>query len=75
MSDKDHLYLEKKNDLIPWTDAQNKVVTEFFSAHIRNKKPPKKSDCQIVKDNHPELLNNKDWLKIKVFVQNKYRKN
>lgn len=31
-------------------------------------------DCEILKGNHLELLSNKDWQKIKVFVQNSYTK-
>lgn len=64
----------KKRTLVPWTDAQKKVVTTFFKRHIKNKQPPKRNECEELKNQNPELLINKDWLKIKVFVQNTYSK-
>lgn len=64
----------KKRILIPWTEEQKKVVKAFFKFNIKNHKPPKKNECETLKENHPELLANKDWLKIKVFVQNIYTK-
>ncbi|KAL4710136.1 hypothetical protein ACJJTC_016538 [Scirpophaga incertulas] len=64
----------KKRTLVPWTDAQKKEVTTFFKSHIKNKQPPKRKECEELKNRNPELLMNKDWLKIKVFVQNIYSK-
>lgn len=64
----------KKRCLVPWSEQQKTVVTNFFKNHIKIKKPPKKAECESVKSQYPDLLNNKDWLKIKVFVQNKYTK-
>lgn len=65
---------EQKRVLIPWTDNQKKVVTTYFKNHIQGKRPPKKGECEDVISKYPELLRNKNWLKIKVFIQNKYRK-
>ncbi|KAI4463231.1 hypothetical protein MML48_4g00000646 [Holotrichia oblita] len=65
---------QKKRVLIPWTEEQKKVVCSFFKGHIKAKKPPKRSECETLIEMNPELLNNKNWLKIKVFIQNKYTK-
>ena len=64
----------KKRTLVPWTVEQKNIVTKFFKLHIKNRKPPKRHECEKLKQKHPELLSNKDWLKIKVFVQNIYSK-
>ncbi|KAB0803037.1 hypothetical protein PPYR_00007 [Photinus pyralis] len=63
---------KQQRTLVPWTDQQKKVVCSFFAKHIQNKKPPKRSECETLKNTHTQLLDNKDWLKIKVYVQNKY---
>lgn len=66
---------KKKRVLIPWTSDQKSVVLKFFARHIKNKNPPKRNECETLKSQYPDLLSNKDWLKIKVFVQNTYTKN
>lgn len=63
-----------KRTLIPWNEEQKKIVNEHFEQHIKNKLPPKKAECQELKKKFPKILHNKDWLKIKVYVQNKYTK-
>ncbi|CAH1159979.1 unnamed protein product [Phaedon cochleariae] len=63
-----------KRVLVPWTDKQRTVVKDFFKTNIVGKIPPKKNECLVLKEMHPDLLKNKDWLKIKVFVQNEYMK-
>lgn len=67
-------FIKGKRVLVPWTDEQKKVAYDFFARHIEKKIPAKKQDCLTLKQQHPELLRNKDWLKIKVFVQNAYNK-
>lgn len=62
----------KSRKLVPWTENQKKVVLEYFKNHIKQKKPPKKEECENLIKKHPQLLHNKNWLKIKVFIQNKY---
>ncbi|VEN55619.1 unnamed protein product, partial [Callosobruchus maculatus] len=37
-------------------------------------KPPKRHECQQLIDEHPDTFKNRDWLKMKVFVQNQYTK-
>lgn len=64
----------KKREIIPWTTHQKKVVLEFFKGHIKSKKPPKKAECNISLEKYPDLLKNKSWPKIKVFIQNCYTK-
>lgn len=63
-----------KRVLIPWTTQQKECVTTFFAEHIKSKKPPKKVECEELKALYPDILNNKNWLKIKVFIQNAYSK-
>lgn len=65
---------KKKRVLIAWTEEQKNVVCKYFDKHIKTKKPPKRHECDDLIKMHPDLLKNKDWLKIKVFVQNKYTK-
>ncbi|XP_074041921.1 uncharacterized protein [Leptinotarsa decemlineata] len=65
----------KKRLLVPWTNQQKKVVTKFFQNHINMKKPPRRHECENLISKYPELLENKSWAKIKVFIQNVYKKN
>ncbi|XP_045488680.1 uncharacterized protein LOC123690070 isoform X2 [Pieris rapae] len=64
----------KKRTLVPWTKEQKDVVTKYFKFHIKNHQPPKRNECEKLKEQRVDLLKNKDWLKIKVFVQNIYSK-
>lgn len=66
--------IKKKRVPVPWTSQQKNVVLNFFSKHIESKKAPKRLECEKLRSQYPELLNNKDWLKIKVFIQNIYTK-
>ncbi|GBP23495.1 hypothetical protein EVAR_12775_1 [Eumeta japonica] len=66
---------KNKRVLVPWTAEQKNVVISHFKTHIRAKKAPKRHEADALKALHPELLHNKDWLKIKVFVQNNYKNN
>lgn len=63
----------KKRTLVAWTDKQKKIVCDFFKNHIKKSIPPKKKECMEIKQKF-SILDNKDWLKIKVFVQNQYSK-
>ncbi|XP_057672222.1 uncharacterized protein LOC130903878 [Diorhabda carinulata] len=64
---------KKTRKLVPWTDDQKKVTLNYFKDHIKTKKPPKRFECEDLKTKYEKILN-KDWLKIKVFVQNYYTK-
>ncbi|CAG5033802.1 unnamed protein product [Parnassius apollo] len=70
-----HIKTKKKRNLVPWTTEQKSIVKKFFSKHIKNKQPPKRHECEELRSQHTEILHNKDWLKIKVFVQNAYTNN
>ncbi|GBP80298.1 hypothetical protein EVAR_37975_1 [Eumeta japonica] len=64
---------KNKRVLVPWTAEQKNVVISKWliqKTHIRAKKALKRHEADALKALHPELLHNKDWLKIKVFVQN-----
>lgn len=65
---------KKKRNLVPRTSQQKNIVTKFFSKNIKNKHPPKRHECDELRNLHPDILHNKDWLKIKVFVHNTYTK-
>lgn len=62
----------KKRKLESWTNEQKEIVFGFFENHIKNKKPPRKTECEELKKIYARELENKGWLKIKVFVQNIY---
>ncbi|CAH0550878.1 unnamed protein product [Brassicogethes aeneus] len=64
----------KKRILVTWTPEQKKTVKLFFFKHIKDKKPPRRAECEELKNTYPNLFKNKDWLKIKVFIQNIYTK-
>ncbi|CAH0563168.1 unnamed protein product [Brassicogethes aeneus] len=53
---------------------QKQVVLEFFKSHIKQKRPPKRSECEELRVKYSDLLSNKPWTKIKVFIQNTYKK-
>nr|CAI5848191.1 unnamed protein product [Callosobruchus analis] len=69
-----NLQKKPKRILVPWSDEQKRVTTDFFKDHIKKKRSPKRNECEVLKSMFPDLLSNKDWLKIKVFVQNIYSK-
>ncbi|KAK4886598.1 hypothetical protein RN001_002869 [Aquatica leii] len=74
LSTKNYIVTKKKRSLIKWTSEQKNIVKNFFAYHIKNKRPPKKNECEELKSQYSEVLKNKDWLKIKVFIQNEYQK-
>ncbi|CAG9822955.1 unnamed protein product [Phaedon cochleariae] len=63
-----------KRVLVPWTTQQKKIVLDFFKNHIKHNRPPKRNECEELLTKYPDLLSNKSWTKIKVFVQNVYTK-
>nr|CAI5821399.1 unnamed protein product [Callosobruchus analis] len=73
------LMLMEKGDAakykVKWTSEQKQVVTRYFKQHVKEKRPPKRAECEALIEQHPELLENKSWTKIKVFIQNLYTKN
>lgn len=65
--------IAKKRTLIPWSNEQKKIVTMHFKTNIKEKRPPKRVECEELKQKYP-ILDNKSWEKIKVFIQNIYKK-
>lgn len=63
---------KKARVLEPWTEKQKHLVLKYFAGHIKKKKPPKRHECEQLRSLHTDTFINKNWLKIKVFVQNKY---
>lgn len=63
-----------KRILIPWTDEQKQLAKTFFQKHIQKSQSPKRHECEEFIRKHPQVFNNKNWLKIKVFIQNIYSK-
>ncbi|XP_024084023.1 uncharacterized protein LOC106662998 isoform X2 [Cimex lectularius] len=64
----------KKRVLVPWTTEQKQLVKQFFKSHIKTKTAPKKRECEKLISLHPTIFSNKNWLKMKVYVQNEYTK-
>lgn len=64
----------KKRVVVRWTEQQKEVVMEYFGDYIKKKILPKLHECNDLKVKYPELLHNKDWIKIKAFIQNASRK-
>lgn len=63
--------MKKPRVLITWTQEQKGIVLKYFADHINKKRPPKRWECMALKQCYP-VLENKNWEKIKVFVQNVY---
>nr|CAI5820012.1 unnamed protein product [Callosobruchus analis] len=64
----------KKRTLIPWTPEQKNITEAFFKKHIKERKPPRKSEVVQMIQRYPEVFQNKTWPVIKVYVCNKFRK-
>ncbi|KAK9709409.1 hypothetical protein QE152_g26657 [Popillia japonica] len=59
---------KKKTGRTPWTTAQINVVKTHFKKHIRLKQAPKKHECEKLLSQYPDLLQNKDWVRVKTCV-------
>lgn len=70
-----HIPHKGKRVLVKWTNEQKNIIMRFFENHIKTKRPPRKNECEELKKLNPKIFENKDWPKIKVFVQNQYQKN
>ncbi|VEN62581.1 unnamed protein product [Callosobruchus maculatus] len=66
--------IKKKRENQPWTEEQKRVTLKFFKYNLDKKIPPKKHECLQLQEQHPDLLGNKAWVKIKIFVVNTYNK-
>lgn len=63
-----------KRILVPWTAERKTIELDYFTNHIKHSTPPKRIECEHLKEHKKNMLSNKTWLKIKVFVQNQYIK-
>ncbi|XKL68712.1 hypothetical protein PGB90_006481 [Kerria lacca] len=52
----------KTRKLVPWTDQQKKLLRDYFKMKIKNKVTPKKPEIMKLKESHPDVFKNKDWL-------------
>ncbi|CAH0560630.1 unnamed protein product [Brassicogethes aeneus] len=59
---------------IPWTLEQIKIVKCHFKEHIVNKQAPKKKECLELINKYHNVLHNKDWVQVKTYVYNVYKK-
>ncbi|KAK4885629.1 hypothetical protein RN001_001900 [Aquatica leii] len=64
---------KKLSGRIRWTAEEKKIVLEYFSLHLKNKKTPKKHKCDQFFLKHGNSLTNKDWVRVKTFVYNAFR--
>lgn len=58
---------------IRWTDNEKKIVLDYFKHHVKNKVTPKKHECDDFLEKHGKYLPNKDWVRVKTLVYNKFR--
>ncbi|KAI4459279.1 hypothetical protein MML48_6g00003767 [Holotrichia oblita] len=64
----------KKNRRDRWTEEQKKVLKEFFSTHIKQMKPPRKIEVETLLKDRKKLFEGRNWVNIKAFVYNCYKK-
>ncbi|XP_030766496.1 uncharacterized protein LOC115890407 [Sitophilus oryzae] len=65
---------KRRRMLVPWSEIQKKLAQEFFIQHIVDKKPPKRKECEQLKQQNLGVFDNKTWEQIKVYIQNVYCK-
>lgn len=65
---------KQKRHLVPWTKEQKEILYKYFKNHIKTCTPPRKAECMNLIQQHSRTLQNKSWLKVKVFIQNAYTK-
>lgn len=56
----------------PWTFNQKQIIADFFSDHIKCKRPPKLKEVKDFVELHPEQFRNRKWTSIKAVVFNMY---
>ncbi|KAJ8948807.1 hypothetical protein NQ314_008342 [Rhamnusium bicolor] len=44
---------QPKRIVVPWTEEQKSTLRNYFSGHIKNKKAPKKTECEAVREKYP----------------------
>ncbi|KAB0805127.1 hypothetical protein PPYR_02097 [Photinus pyralis] len=58
-----------------WSEIEKKLVLKHFSNHIKRKITPKKGECTEFLKQNANVLIDKDWVRVKTFVYNSFRKN
>lgn len=66
--------VRKKNQRGSWTTEQKKILLKYFKNNIEQKITPKKQECLNCQEKYKNLLNQKTWVQIKVFVYNTFKK-
>nr|CAI5862378.1 unnamed protein product [Callosobruchus analis] len=51
--------IKEKRLLVPWTEEQKSISNGSFLRSHKNKKPPKRKECEQLKEKHHEVLQNK----------------
>lgn len=55
-----------------WTPEQKKIIADYFSNHIKEKRPPKQKEVMEFLDLYPNNFTNRTWTTIKAVVFNIY---
>lgn len=55
-----------------WTPTQKKIIAEYFSHHIKEKKAPKQHEVVARTNIYPEFFKDKKWTSIKAVIYNIY---
>ena len=63
----------KGRELVPFTDEQKQILLDYFKKYIKKKICPKKVDIQKCVDKYAPLFQNKNWIKLKAFISNRYK--
>lgn len=66
--------MNMKQKRATWSEEEKNLVLNYFTSHIAKKNAPKKDETNNFKKMYPSLFKDKDWVKIKTFVYNQYRK-
>lgn len=48
-------------------------MNQFFKKHIKQRRTPRKQECEEFKKRHEQLFADKEWDKIKIYVYNTFR--
>jgi len=61
--------------LIRWTTIQKEKVRRYFRKYlVVEKKLPRKNEIEKFQALYSDIFNNKDWKKIKAFMNNELKK-
>lgn len=66
--------IPKNRNLLPWTKEQKSVALQYFYMHVKERRIPVREECVQFRLQHLDLFRDREWRKIKVFIQNSFRK-